>query len=107
MQPNNKPAAGLAFYDFDGTLVSGNVVHQYFWYAWEAWSIRRIIALAQQAQALREADARSRAEFNRVFYAHYRGFRRDWLTATAERVWTRRLRRKLIDSVVTRFCSWE
>jgi HAD superfamily hydrolase (TIGR01490 family) len=73
---------GLAFYDFDGTLVSSNVVDQYLWYARRAgwWRIARALALAPRWLA---AEAKSRRLFNEIFFREYRGLRRDWMDSRA------------------------
>lgn len=73
---------GLAFYDFDGTLVSSNVVDQYLWYAKKAnwWRVARAVALAPRWLA---AEARSRRLFNEMFFREYRGLRREWMEARA------------------------
>jgi HAD superfamily hydrolase (TIGR01490 family) len=73
---------GLAFYDFDGTLVSSNVVDQYLWYAKKAgwWRIARAIALAPRWLA---AEARSRRLFNEIFFREYRGLHRQWMESRA------------------------
>lgn len=81
-------AAGLAFYDFDGTLVSSNVVTQYAWYARRSKPARaavwRIVKLAAGVPALIAVDLYSRRRFNEVIYHCYRGMGEEWLREQAE-----------------------
>ncbi len=89
----------LAFYDFDGTLVSGNVVHQYLWYARRERSLWRQIRLAILAPGLKLADLYSREWFNRLFYREYRRFPEEWLRAEAANLYTDYVRSRLYDGV--------
>ena len=72
-----------AFYDFDGTLVSSNVVTRYAFYAKNYPS--RLGAYARYARLLLAIplwlalDAYSRRLFNQIFYREYRAMRRDIL----------------------------
>jgi len=78
----------LAFFDFDGTLVSSNVVTQY------AFFVRRLPGRARvwwkQGRMLVRAPAWlalefwSRRRFNEAFFREYRGMREDWLRGLAE-----------------------
>lgn len=77
--------ARVAFYDFDGTLVSGNVVTRYGWIArrhpsrWVArWRYAKAWAWVPVWLLL---DSFSRRLFNVVFFRQYRGLREDWLRA--------------------------
>ncbi len=78
----------LAFYDWDGTLVSSNVVTQYAWYARHAPSLReaavRTARVAIQIPLLAALELYSRTRLNIVFYREYRGLRRAWLEEMAE-----------------------
>ncbi|MBM3775321.1 MAG: HAD-IB family hydrolase [Acidobacteria bacterium] len=92
--PGGNPAAAamkgrpLAFFDFDGTLVSSNVVTQY------AFFVRRLPGRARvwwkQGRMLVRAPAWlalefwSRRRFNEAFFREYRGMREDWLRGLAE-----------------------
>ena len=81
------PARRVAFYDFDGTLVSGNVVTRY------ARLARRHPDLSQARWRYMKAllgvplwlalDAVSRRLFNEVFFRQYRGLDEAWLRAEA------------------------
>ncbi len=73
--------SALAFFDFDGTIVSSNVVDQYLWLVRRRLSLPRFLKLLLQATRLKQADKQSRRLFNELFYAHYRGLRKPWLTA--------------------------
>ncbi len=77
----------IAFYDFDGTLVSSNVVTRY------AFLVRK---LPQRARALMKyskllasvpyylgLDFYSRRLFNEVFFRAYRGMKQQWLEPMA------------------------
>ena len=81
MPPESKPR--VAFYDFDGTLVSGNVVTRYGWIARRHPS--RLAAGWRYAKAWAWVpvwlllDSFSRRLFNVVFFRQYRGLREDWL----------------------------
>jgi len=80
-------SSGLAFYDFDGTLVSSNVVTQYAWYARQRPAVEaawRTAKLAASVPLLIGFELYSRRRFNEVFYRHYRGLREDWLRNQAE-----------------------
>ena len=78
----------LAFYDLDGTLVSGNIVQRYAFFVRSLPSRTR--AMAKYLKLLLSApfwlalDFWSRRLFNKVFYREYRGMRRDWLSGLDE-----------------------
>ncbi len=89
----------VAFYDFDGTLVSSNVVTRYFEFARrtprtvERWTrTATVVAGVPYWLAL---DAVSRARFNRVFYSLYRGFSEQWLAETAQAVFDQEIAPKI------------
>lgn len=77
----------VAFYDFDGTLVSGNVVTRYAWFA--RHHPHRAIAAWRFGKALLGVplwlllDAFSRRLFNVVFFRQYRGLSDEWLRSQA------------------------
>ena len=81
---------GLAFYDFDGTLVAGNVVERYArllaWLPSRAEAARRGALLALSIPILLNLERASRRRFNLAFYRAYRGLREDWLRAIGERM---------------------
>jgi len=80
----------VAFYDFDGTLVSSNVVTRYAYFARHHpskaaafWRFSRVLLGVPLWLAL---DLYSRRLFNEVFFRQYRGLREDWLRQTSERL---------------------
>ena len=89
----------LAFYDFDGTLVSGNVVDQYLWYARRERSLWRQLRLAMLAPALKLTDLYSRERFNHLFYREYRRFSETWLRTEAENLYADYVRTHLYEGV--------
>ena len=86
-----EPRSALAFYDFDGTLVSTNVVDQSIWcvrrqgFAKQALKLTKLLISVPFLLAI---DWRSRKMFNVVFYREYRGFRKDWLEYRRPLHWT-------------------
>ncbi len=86
----------FAFYDLDGTLVSGNVVRRYAFFARHQpsrvkaiWKYSKLLASVPVLMAL---DLRSRRLFNEVFYREYRGMRREWLQALEDRLFEEEIR---------------
>ncbi len=86
-EPSDSKGGRVAFYDFDGTLVSGNVVTRY---------ARLVRGHPDRAQARRRygkallgvpvwlaLDAVSRRAFNSVFFRQYRGLEEEWLRSEA------------------------
>ena len=89
----------LAFYDFDGTLVSSNVVTRYAFFAKNypsrieaAWRYGKVVAGVPLWLGL---DAVSRKLFNEVFFRQYRGLRHDWLVAQSEALFEQEIRPKV------------
>lgn len=82
--------AGIAFYDFDGTLVKSNVVVRYAFYARHFPSRSRAFLkyskLLLSVPFLIGLDIYSRRLFNKVFYREYAGMRKEWLCSLAERL---------------------
>ncbi len=88
-----------AFYDFDGTLVSSNVVTRYAFFAkhhpsrGEAFfRYGKLLALVPYWIGL---DIYSRRLFNEVFFREYRGLQKDWLYNEAERLFECDIRPKI------------
>lgn len=79
-----------AFYDLDGTLLSGNVVTRYAFFARNhpstATAVLKYTKLLLSVPVWIGLDFYSRRLFNEVFYREYRGMRRDWLEGLAERL---------------------
>lgn len=83
----------LAFYDLDGTLVSGNVVQRYAFFARHlpsrARAALKCVKLVASVPLLIGLDFYSRRLFNQVFYREYRGMRREWLYGLDEDLFRR------------------
>lgn len=82
--------ARIAFYDFDGTLVSSNIVVRYAYYARRhparaqaGWRYFRLLAKVPWLIGL---DLYSRRRFNQVFFREYAGLKKEWLSELAERL---------------------
>jgi HAD superfamily hydrolase (TIGR01490 family) len=86
----------LAFYDFDGTLVSGNVVRRYAFFARNHPSklkaVLKFSKLVASVPLLMGLDLYSRRVFNEYFYREYRGMQRDWLLDLGERLFREEIR---------------
>jgi HAD superfamily hydrolase (TIGR01490 family) len=89
----------IAFYDFDGTLTSGNVVRRYAFFCWRQPSRWRAAAkfskLVLGVPAWMALDLYSRRRFNEVFYREYRGFSEKWLRRQSERLFEELVRPSL------------
>ena len=82
----------MAFYDLDGTLVSGNIVQRYAFFVRHLPSRARALKYARllvSAPFWIALDFWSRQLFNQVFYREYRGMRRDWLQGMDEELFRR------------------
>lgn len=88
-----------AFYDFDGTLASSNVVTRAFYFARRAPGLGdRLLRSAKIVLGVPYwlyLDSRSRRLFNEIFFRQYRGLRRDWLEEQARRVFDDEIRGKI------------
>ena len=77
-----------AFYDLDGTLLSGNIVTRYAFFARNhpsrGTAALKYTKLVLSVPLLIALDLYSRRLFNEVFYREYRGLRKDWLEAQSE-----------------------
>ncbi len=80
--------AGAAFYDLDGTLVSTNLVHVFWFYAKNDQGILKSLARSAATIAglplFMAADAYSRKVFNDIFFKWYKGQSEDRLRYLAE-----------------------
>ncbi|MEE2785853.1 MAG: HAD-IB family hydrolase [Myxococcota bacterium] len=96
-----------AFYDVDGTLVNGNVIHTYAFYALNdnTWSgkLGRTAKLVGSLPLYAVADRLGRKFFNDIFYRNYTGILEDRLWALGQelfdRVIQKRLYREMIDLI--------
>lgn len=80
-------SAPVAFYDFDGTIVSSNIVTRY------AFLVRRLprrvrsywkfLKLMSSVPGYLMLDHVSRRRFNEVFFKEYRGMAKEWLESQA------------------------
>lgn len=95
MDTNDNRKRPAAFYDLDGTLVRGNVVTHYLWYALNESTLRsrveRVLGLAARAPLFLALERLDRRAMNEAFYRSYQGISEDRL---------RCLSRELFDSVV-------
>jgi HAD superfamily hydrolase (TIGR01490 family) len=89
----------LAFYDFDGTLASGTVVHRYAYFAGRQRS--RLDALSRRIRLLLKlplfvgVNHLSRRRFNELFFREYRGLDRRVLTGLAGRLLDEQVRPRI------------
>ncbi|MCC7370246.1 MAG: HAD family phosphatase [Chloroflexi bacterium] len=89
----------LAFYDFDGTLASGTIVHRYAYFAGRLDS--RLEALSRQARLLLKVplfvgvNQFSRRRFNELFFREYRGLDQQVLIQLAGRLLDEQVRRSI------------
>ena len=83
----------MAFYDLDGTLVSGNIVQRYAFFVRSLPSRARAAVkgfkLVMSVPIWIALDFWSRRLFNHVFYREYRGMRREWLCGLDEELFRR------------------
>lgn len=83
----------MAFYDLDGTLVSGNIVQRYAFFVRSLPSRARAalkgLKLVVSVPFWIALDFWSRQLFNQVFYREYRGMRREWLHGLDEELFRR------------------
>lgn len=88
-----------AFYDFDGTIVTSNVVTRYAFFAKNHPS--RSEALLRYGKLLATVpfwialNFCSRRLFNEVFYRQYHGMRRKWLAAKSEELFEKEIKPKI------------
>jgi HAD superfamily hydrolase (TIGR01490 family) len=88
-----------AFYDLDGTLLNGNVVTHYLYFAKtdSTWTgrARRLAGTALSAPLYMALDKLDRRTFNEFFYTSYAGLSEDRLFVLGEELFEKELRRRL------------
>ena len=86
MSPNQP----LAFYDFDGTLTSGNIVRRYAYFTWHQPSRTQVVLkfgkLLLSIPRWLLMEFRSRRRFNIVFFREYRGMNERTLRGQTEQL---------------------
>ncbi|HET7215164.1 MAG TPA: HAD family phosphatase [Terriglobia bacterium] len=91
MSPNQR----LAFYDFDGTLTSGNIVRRYAYFTLHQPSRPRAALkfskLLLSIPSWLAMEFRSRRRFNEVFFREYRGMREQVLRAQSRRLFDEKI----------------
>jgi fatty acyl-CoA reductase len=89
-----------AFFDVDGTLVDGTVVHYYAWLATRqlppAGRALRTATLAARLPRYWWLDRRGRDHFLRAFYRNYAGYTPDALAAVQEALFREVTQRRLL-----------
>jgi HAD superfamily hydrolase (TIGR01490 family) len=84
------PNARLAFYDFDGTLTSGNIVRRYAFFTLHQPSRTRAAVkfskLLLSIPSWLAMEFRSRRRFNEVFFREYRGMQEQVLRAQSRQL---------------------
>lgn len=97
--PHTDEAVRVAFYDFDGTLASGTIVHRYAYFAGRQGS--RADALRRRAKLLLKLplfvgmNRVSRRWFNEVFFREYRGFSQPVLAQLGRRLLDEQVRQSI------------
>ncbi|MBI2345315.1 MAG: HAD-IB family hydrolase [Deltaproteobacteria bacterium] len=91
------------FYDVDGTLVAGTVVHPCLWYAAHqalpSRSLLKSVGLLSRVPWYWALDQVSRPMFNRLFYREYRGMTRNRLLTLAEEMFVAMIRSRIYPGV--------
>ena len=87
--PNSStPPRAAAFYDVDGTLIRGNIVHAFAWYAANqptpTASLWKSVTTVLSVPFFAVSDKISRKLFNEFFYGYYRGQSEDRLWLLSE-----------------------
>jgi HAD superfamily hydrolase (TIGR01490 family) len=98
--PSQKSGArGAAFYDVDGTLIRGNIVHAFAWYAANQptlWgSAVKTISTVLSVPVFAVSDKLSRKLFNELFYGYYKGQSEDRLWILSEELFEKVIRKSL------------
>ncbi len=90
-----------AFYDLDGTLLDGNVVTHYLFYARTepslAGRVRRLVETAVKAPIYKALDTIDRRTFNEYFYRSYEGLSEDRLVVLGEELFDDVLKKRIFE----------
>jgi HAD superfamily hydrolase (TIGR01490 family) len=88
-----------AFYDVDGTLIRGNIVHAFAWYAMNqptlSGSVLKTVGTVLSVPVFLVSDKISRKLFNELFYGYYRGMSEDRLWVLSEELFEEVIRDSL------------
>jgi HAD superfamily hydrolase (TIGR01490 family) len=99
MEDASDRVAGLAFYDFDGTIVAGNVVQRYAFLAWRhsdrQQALMRCVKLLVKLPLFVGLDRWSRRRFNEVFFREYRGLTSEQLGDAADLLFEQQIRPRI------------
>jgi HAD superfamily hydrolase (TIGR01490 family) len=103
MGPAVVPAArrgrSAAFYDVDGTLIRGNIVHAFAWYAVNqptlSGSFLKTVGTVLSVPLFLVSDKISRKLFNELFYAYYKGQSEDRLWVLSEELFEKVIRKSI------------
>lgn len=91
MSPNQR----LAFYDFDGTLTSGNIVRRYAYFTLHQPSRSRAALkfskLLLSIPSWLAVEFRSRRRFNEIFFREYRGMREQVLREQSKQLFDEKI----------------
>jgi HAD superfamily hydrolase (TIGR01490 family) len=98
-EPKIARPRSAAFYDVDGTLIRGNIVHAYAWYAANqptlSGSLLKTAATVASVPLFLVSDKISRKLFNQLFYSYYQGQSEDRLWFLSEELFDRVISRSL------------
>lgn len=95
------PVGAAAFYDVDGTLIRGNIVHAFAWYAANqptlSGSLVKTIGTVLSVPLFLVSDKISRKLFNELFYGYYKGQSEDRLWVLSEELFEKVIKKSLYD----------
>src|SRR5574340_333263 len=91
MSPDHR----LAFYDFDGTLTSGNIVRRYAYFTLHqpsrARAALKFSKLLLSIPSWLAVEFRSRRRFNEIFFREYRGLREQVLREQSKQLFDEKI----------------
>lgn len=93
------PARAAAFYDVDGTLIRGNIVHAFAWYAANqptlTQSLWKSVSTVLSVPFFALSDKLSRKLFNEFFYGYYKGQSEDRLWILSEELFEKVIKKSM------------